>query len=710
MELRELYRIDKKKLYRIIIICTMYIAYILFIDQNISEVCFNVFCSTDKEIEIGFMPNGPLFQEALNISYKNQFMYNKIIWAKEVKKYLCRLEKGELEKPSEIYGIEKLTEIENITSNPSIIVEEVIAERNEIMINILKTKIQEADICKDQDRRKYLIEYAHQLLLLFPSKYGIFSTVSEKEDSLSNYLLVQVDSTYSSRIVAVLFILSQGVDLPIEIKKEEDGSRSINLFLYGEEAYIEQKIPIDKENEGNPEYITEIEQLINFLRDCMKNPIFSSDNPNGIKEPTTYEEFMTGDFLNTPQFLIQSYIHEIIDSQITHDYIKGEILTILLYIINSEFDPDLVEKSQQLYNKCFLKLNSITADQRKIHKATINKYWDDADELELNNDESQWIPFKHIDYRFTYTRVQKPNPNADESQIEVKEDAKYLNTVEFALLTLFCCIMYDPFQNKYTTEHLPKTFSSDVKEFFETHNDPNELITQEMQQEWSDILSNLNDSNIRYNKDKYELKSGLINILHVIKCIIGSEEEINDIITHVKGENTIHIPGVTTARVKMGNLLEKLSNNPEVYVCDYSFKMEKVSKNESDFFGWMSVLYEFDQWRNGLVFTISQTHMAVDIYPEEFIGSGSLENINQERELDIYKARASTIAERYKNPTSFIEYVILQRAKIEKIITNERQYARQYVHSDYVNEWLREDKNMPIDFIFLQGRIADMMD
>ncbi|KAI5143860.1 hypothetical protein NEPAR07_0909 [Nematocida parisii] len=726
---------NKRDLYRIIIMCTMYIAHILFIVQNISEIGFNVLCSTNNEVEIELNPNGPLFHNALYIAYKNQFIYNKVIWAKEVEKYLCRLEKGELEKPDELDGIEKLDEIEkldgfnilerldkldgiekldeiaNVMGGPRLYIKDVIVERNKIMMNILKNKIQEADICKDQDRRKYLIEYSHQLLLLFPSKYGIFSTVSEKEDSLSNYLLGQLDPTYSNRTVAALFILSQGVDLPIEVKKEKDGSRTINLVLNEKEerkVYIKQKISIGKENARNPEYSTEIEQLINFLRDCMKNPIFSSDNPKGIKEPTAYEEFMTGDFLNTPQFLIQSYIYEILDDNIVYNDIMVEIVNILISNIYFESDPDLVEKSKQLYNKCFLQLDN--EDQIKIYNNTVKKYLADIKKLDSNESKHPWIPFKHRYSNLTHTRVQKPNLDTAESQIEAEEDAKYSNTVEFALLALFCCMMYDPVDNKYTTEHLSETFCLDVKEFFKRHDDPDQKITQKMQQEWSNILSNLKDSSIRYNKDKYELKSGLINILHVIKCIVGDEKMVNKAIMHVKGESKLRSSGRPDPRSKIDKLLIKLSKSTDLHIDEYSFKMEKVSENESDFFGRISLIYASDKRRNGLIFTISQTHMAIDIYPEEVFDLDSQEIYDQESNLILYTGFASFITKKYENPTSFIEYVILQRAKIHEEIIGARQYAIQYVHSDYVKEWIREDKNLPIDFIFLQGRIADMMD
>ncbi|EIJ87151.1 hypothetical protein NEQG_02671 [Nematocida parisii ERTm3] len=36
--------------------------------------------------------------------------------------------------------------------------------------------------------------------------------------------------------------------------------------------------------------------------------------------PTNYEQFMTGEFLNTPQFLVQSYIYEFIGTK--ENYIK----------------------------------------------------------------------------------------------------------------------------------------------------------------------------------------------------------------------------------------------------------------------------------------------------------------------------------------------------------------------------------------------------
>ncbi|KAH9387109.1 uncharacterized protein NEMAJ01_2005 [Nematocida major] len=99
-------------------------------------------------------------------------------------------------------------------------------------------------------------------------------------------------------VLAALVLLSEGVDAPIEtagnkviLKKRKDC----------EEALVDVCVPVVDSGEGPP---SETWQVVNFFK-----------RHRGIHmQPSTYEEFKTGDFLESPQLLILTYIGEYVEN------------------------------------------------------------------------------------------------------------------------------------------------------------------------------------------------------------------------------------------------------------------------------------------------------------------------------------------------------------------------------------------------------------
>ncbi|KAH9387142.1 uncharacterized protein NEMAJ01_2038 [Nematocida major] len=99
-------------------------------------------------------------------------------------------------------------------------------------------------------------------------------------------------------VLAALVLLSEGVDVPIEtagnrviIKKRKDS----------EDVLVDVCVPAVKSGERQP---SETWQVVNFFK-----------RYRGIyRLPSTYEEFKTGDFLESPQLLILTYVGEYVKS------------------------------------------------------------------------------------------------------------------------------------------------------------------------------------------------------------------------------------------------------------------------------------------------------------------------------------------------------------------------------------------------------------
>ncbi|KAI5168064.1 hypothetical protein NEAUS04_2766, partial [Nematocida ausubeli] len=166
------------------------------------------------------------------------------------------------------------------------------------------------DICEDKEKNEYLTQSHALLVKMFPSTDGSFSIVSGRQDSIYSFLIKDRVKPECMHIMAVLFLLSEQVDVPFTIETKKKEKKLVLKSADGTTAYINQ--PRTNEN---------LLSLIEFLKKYINN---EGVNPSAMKglftAPTTYEQFMTGEFLNTSQFLIQSYIYEFIDTK--ENYIK----------------------------------------------------------------------------------------------------------------------------------------------------------------------------------------------------------------------------------------------------------------------------------------------------------------------------------------------------------------------------------------------------
>ncbi|KAI5152214.1 hypothetical protein NEAUS05_2679, partial [Nematocida ausubeli] len=92
---------------------------------------------------------------------------------------------------------------------------------------------------------------------------------------------------------------------------------------------------------------------------------------------------------------------------------------------------------------------------------------------------------------------------------------------ETVLLGLFCTIAYNPKENIYTVDHI-KSASKQLKSFFQKHSGMYGAVTEEMHDDWNQVVGCLSDPNIQYMRpDRNQLVPGIINMLHVIKEIAG---------------------------------------------------------------------------------------------------------------------------------------------------------------------------------------------
>ncbi|KAI5129016.1 hypothetical protein NEPAR08_1450, partial [Nematocida parisii] len=529
-----------------------------------------------------------------------------------------------------------------------------------------------------EENKEYLTEFHTLLIGMFPSPDGSLSIVSERNDAMYRFLIKDEVQAQSMHILAALFLLSEDVNIPINTCIQEEKI----LFLEstdGITTYINLKGP-------NHYLVNLIEFLKKYIDDDNANPNSIESTPN---EPTTYEQFKTGEFLNTKQFLVQSYIYEFIDTPEKYIKFVKAVYTLLNdQIKNENFTAEDIAKSNKLLEECFIEENAISGLIN--HAAHI---------FNLKDIKDKYRKFPFIDTLELpiYTRVKAYDRTNDKELND--EDKKYSNYVEVSLLCLACCLMYDPNTRKYTTEHLPDNEETKpLKKFFEKYPVPTESTSYEMQQDWYRVVADLKNDKIFYIKEgNNELETGLLNMLYVISDITGNQKRVLEEIESIKKrrDDSNHSCLDFNIEKNLITIFTALSTNKDLEVDCGDFTIEDNRHSMSDLFGSFGLLYNFKKLQTGMSVDISKDK--VKLFIEEDLFS------DEEKSVII---REFTKAQNmYNNPTKYTEcmikhYIYVELAKLQC----EYAYVEEPIESILLNSIIKGGYISTLN-IFLYGRI-----
>ncbi|KAH9387110.1 uncharacterized protein NEMAJ01_2006 [Nematocida major] len=178
----------------------------------------------------------------------------------------------------------------------------------------------------------YSVKFHRTLLQMFGLRkssgpeYDCLSVECARPGSFIQFLRegckTQTDSHY---VLAALLLLCEGVDVPIELAKEGmiiRQRKGINGVL------VDARIGGAALDSGK-EQLSEAWQVINFFKQYRDTH----------KMPSTYEEFQSGDFLESPQLLILTYIGE---------YVKNaeELMSVMMCALEILDDMGLAESME----------------------------------------------------------------------------------------------------------------------------------------------------------------------------------------------------------------------------------------------------------------------------------------------------------------------------------------------------------------------------
>ncbi|KAI5140501.1 hypothetical protein NEAUS05_2689, partial [Nematocida ausubeli] len=260
-----------------------------------------------------------------------------------------------------------------------------------------------------------------------------------------------------------------------------------------------------KENKVETFQQKKVKQMISFFQKNATNKKVISM----MEDKCSQEEVMSGKFLDSPKFLIQSYIFGFIESAERATEFIRTVHTMLEKYAPKTAVPS---KGDTVYNRLFKPARTeVGIDCMALMKKTqeiLNRY--------------QVFPFADSTHLPSYTSV--PRYNRKDKIFSTNHLEDYSNCVECMILSLFCCLAYDPSDFKYKTDHMGNV-SEELEEFFSLENQPFDTTKGNFQKKWCKVVADLKEPNISYCNDRNEIDCGLINMLLVIAEIVNISEE-----------------------------------------------------------------------------------------------------------------------------------------------------------------------------------------
>ncbi|EHY64224.1 hypothetical protein NERG_02730, partial [Nematocida ausubeli] len=301
----------------------------------------------------------------------------------------------------------------------------------------------------------------------------------------------------------MLLLFSEGVDIPIEFTQS-----ALKVYEADKEKGIYFEVPTVIERlcakTGEVEKLKQkkVIRMISFFKEnASKHDVLSM-----MKDKCSQEEVATGKFLDSPKFLIQSYIFGFID---TTERATEFIQTV--HTMTEKYAPktEAPSKGDCVYDRLFNTTSTATGtDCMALMKRTheiVNMYRD--------------FPFLDSTELPSYTYVPWRDPMTKQFSTDPLED--YSNGVERMILSLFCCLAYDPEEKNYRTDHMGNV-SEELKEFFAPEENKSFDTTKaEFQKKWSKVVACLEEPSIAYCRNRNKLDIGLINMLMVIAEIVN---------------------------------------------------------------------------------------------------------------------------------------------------------------------------------------------
>ncbi|KAI5159851.1 hypothetical protein NEAUS03_0646 [Nematocida ausubeli] len=513
----------------------------------------------------------------------------------------------------------------------------------------------------------YAEQYHNHLIQLFPSPTGDITIETRGNQSFVQFLRAKDTEKHSLKILAMLLLFSEGVDIPIKVTNS-----ILEVYEKDKKDKIYFTVPMEipwlniKENREETFQQKKVKQLIKFFKEYATN----DDVLSMMMDKCTKEEVSTGKFLDSPKFLIQSYIFGFID---TAEHATEFIQTMHTMTEKYASKTKAPSKTDSVYDRLFKPAGS------KSETDCMGLMKDTQEILNMH----KIFPFANNPELPAYKSI--PRYNRKTGIFSTDHVKNYSNCVECMILSLFCCLAYDPNDFTYKTDHMGNV-SEELKEFFTPEENKSFDTTKaEFQKEWCRVVADLGDPRIAYCKDRNELDCGLINMLMVIAEIANISKDEKDIIlgfseTLKKQNGELDYKLCESIEKYTKELLKRLSRIEIVEIYFSSLKSDLYSNERYDISGKITVTFEKNSVQNMIMLEISEDHSTIDIKPVVM----KFKNI----QID----KLNEVAFSCKNTVTFVEslFAAYIEYEIRKIDTpeNNKEFLKEQVRKTIENDFV----------------------
>ncbi|KAI5162278.1 hypothetical protein NEAUS03_1972 [Nematocida ausubeli] len=587
-----------------------------------------------NESSVKINPDGPLnFLRGL-IYQKMECMYNKRFFAPQI------------DTEYKLEGNSKMTNNHNM----------YIYSRNQQMDKAYKAQsTNKMDVYSEQ--------YHSHLIELFPSPIGDITIETRENQSFIQFLRAKTTEKHALQILAMLLLFSEGVDIPIEVTNsvlnvyETDKKDEIYFTVPMEIACLDSTA--DKAEPIGPE---KVKQIISFFQENATN----SEVLSLMMDKCSKEEVMSGKFLDSPKFLIQSYIFGFI---ITADRATEFIQTVHTMVEKYAPKTETPSKDGSVYDRLFSPA-STTVDTDSI--TLLNRIQEVLNTYRV-------FPFTDSTQLPAYSFVPRYTRKTNTFSNDRSED--YSNSIECMILSLFCCLTYDPSYGSYFTYNL-ENVSETLEEFFSMDNQPFDTTKVEFQKKWCKVVADLEEPSIAYCKERNQLDGGLINMLMVIAEIVNAPKaekdkllEFSKCLNSKTGE--LRYTLFDSIKVYTKNILKRLSNSGYMEIEFSNSEINQYNNGRNDISGRITITFEHGLIKNTLVLELFKDNSSVDMKPV-IINS-----------TDDRMEKMNVIAECCQNKTTFVEnlfsaYVDSEIRKIDDP-ENTNKFIKEQIYNSVEN-------------------------
>ncbi|KAI5134503.1 hypothetical protein NEAUS07_0848 [Nematocida ausubeli] len=484
------------------------------------------------------------------------------------------------------------------------------------------------------------IENYHSVLLkMFPSPLGDLSIKTPRNNAFIAFLSDKEVSKHAYRILASLFLLSDGVNVPLTLSKTDKAATLTLKNLKNNTDHFSLNMTVPRLVAMNKGLIKEKHVFQNdavfifeyFLK--VKDSTLVTDKE--YSSSVSYNEFKQGQFLNSPKWLMQAYIFEYIstpENYIAFSMVVHEMLCEYLEAARSDQNMN-IQHIDSIFYRYFISEEDAARqfDYIKIMK-----------EIQGSKSEHNISPFS--------ADVQVPSAQRTPIYIRAKKEfisETFNNSVEASLLGVFFCLLYCPNTESYSTHHILHA-SEELTNFFCKYDTPFKATGAAVYKDWSRVVSGLCNNYIVYTgANRNRLEPGIVNMLCVITTITGTFETEKKTLDYIIREINQEHPkeaifktlekyatnlfrslsvgesgtllddiGESNKRISCFSLGHAHDNSRSVKVSLEKLQIASIADERKDIYGTIVITYKDKKEKAGVILTSDTQDMKITNFPE----------------------------------------------------------------------------------------------